>query len=85
MHHPYICPSFLEETFLHTFVSLLFCNANYQWAPQHLRHPNNSGNKRTFSECMAGCVAQCGLCLSGQPGVGCGRWVKDILQLPMLG
>ena len=32
--------------------------------------------------CMS-MVAQCGLCLGGQPRVGSGRWVNDIL--PMFG
>ena len=34
----------------------------------------------TIDTCVS-MVAQCGLCLGGQPRVGCGRLVKDILQL----
>ena len=29
--------------------------------------PNNSGNKGMCSNCMAGCVAHCGMWLGGQP------------------
>ena len=45
------------------------------------KFPNNSGNKGMCPECMVGCVAQCGMWLGGQPRVGCGGWVQDVLLL----
>ena len=42
---------------------------------------NNSGNKGMCPECMVGCVAHCGMWLGGQPRVGCGGWVQDVLLL----
>ena len=50
-----------------------------QWQPTFCKgHSLNHGR-------VCNTIAQCGLCLGGQPRVGCGRWVKDILQLPMFG
>ena len=56
-------------------------NANCTWAKadQFEWLPNNSGNKGMCSDCMAGCVVHCGMWLGGQPRVGCGGWVQDVL------
>ena len=80
-------PLFLEESFYTPLFLYFLWNANYSWASQRLRLSNNSDNKeRSLNHGRVhSTIAQCGLCLGGQPRVGCGRWVKDILQLPMFG
>ena len=74
-------PLFLKETFYTPlFLDFLWMQiAHGQW----LRFPNNSahGNKRMCLECMSTYVAHYGMWLGGQPGVGCGGWVQDVLLL----
>ena len=83
LHHPYICPCFWRKHFYTPLLLDFLWNANCTWATADLleRLPNNSGNKGMCHECMAGCVAHCGMWLGGQPRVGCGGWVQDVLLL----
>ena len=64
-------PLFLEKTFLRTLVSQVFmkCKKHMGCTMDDLLEwlPNNSGNKGMCSDCMAGCVAHCGMWLGGQP------------------
>ena len=78
LHHPYICPCFWRKHFYIPLFLHFLWNANYTWASQLLRLPNNSGNKGAFSESWQGVqhhrhthvsiVAQCGLCWVGSLG-----------------
>ena len=45
LHHPYICPCFWRKHFYIPLFLHFLWNANYAWASQLLRLPNNSGNK----------------------------------------
>ena len=45
LHHPYICPCFWRKHFYIPLFLHFLWNANYTWASQLLRLPNNSGNK----------------------------------------
>ena len=72
LHHPYICPCFWRKHFYAPLFLDFLWNANCTWAMAGLleRLPNNSGNKGMCLDCMAGCVAHCGMWLGGQPRVG---------------
>ena len=68
-------PLFLEETFLHTLVSILSMECKllvghnllgFQTTVATKGHSLNHGR-------VCSMIAQCGLCLGGQPRVGCGR------------
>ena len=78
LHHPYIRLCFWRKHFYIPLFLHFLWNANYTWASQLSRLPNNSVNKWSFSESWQGVqhhrhthvsmVAQCGLCWVGSLG-----------------
>ena len=82
LHHPYICPCFWKKHF-YTPLFLDFLGmqiSDGQWLVYLKGFQTTVATKESMRpECMAGCVAYCGMWLGGQPRVSCDGWVQDVL------